>query len=47
MKKEKHTAYRLILFILFLLLALGVLLLVFAPMTVSSGPFAGQPMHHI
>ena len=33
--------------ILFLLLALGVLLLVFAPMTVSSGPFAGQPLQHI
>ena len=47
MKKEKHPIYRLILFVLFLLLALGVLLLVFAPGTVSSGPFAGQPVHQI
>ena len=47
MKKEKHPVYRLILFVLFLLLALGVLLLVFALLTGSGGPFAGLPMRHI
>ncbi|MBR4332878.1 MAG: hypothetical protein IKP72_09385 [Clostridia bacterium] len=47
MKKEKHPVYRLILFALFLLLILGVLLLIFAPGTISGGPFAGQPLQHI
>ena len=47
MKKEKHPVYRLILFVLFLLLALGVLLLVFALLTGNVGPFAGLPVHQI
>ncbi len=47
MKKEKHPVYRLILFILFLLLALGVGLLTLALLTGSGGPFAGLPTQHI
>ena len=47
MKKEKHPVYRLILFILFLLLALGVAVFVLALLTGSVGPFAGLPIQRV
>ena len=49
MKKEKHPVYRLILFLLFLLLALGVALLVFALLTGAGGGmgFSMQPVQYI
>lgn len=49
MKKEKHPVYRLILFLLVLLLALGVWLLVFALLT-GAGRKMGfwmQPVQYI
>ncbi|MBQ6959429.1 MAG: hypothetical protein IJP78_00465 [Clostridia bacterium] len=47
MKKEKYPVYRLILFILFLLLALGVALLTLGLLTGDGGPFAGLPVQSV
>ena len=47
MKKEKHPVYRLILFFLFLLLAVGVAVFVLALLTGRVGPLAGLPVQHV
>ncbi len=47
MKKEKHPVYRLILFCLILLLALGVLLLALGLYLGADGRWTGLPVHYI
>ena len=47
MKKEKHPVYRLILFVLILLLALGVLMLTLGLLTGTGRGFMNQPVQYI
>ena len=47
MKKEKHPIYRLILFCLILLLALGILLLVLGLCAGVDGRWISQPVQYV